>query len=115
MTSRALWRQVRDVKAFAAERARARPLWRISTRARARPRVRRCDHAGGADVLRLGRRAALDGDAVCRRAGRRGGPRSAIAGVGGHATLVRAPAAVRAAIDVFEPQEPALAALDASG
>ena len=33
------------------------------------------------------------------------------AGVGGHATLVRAPAALRAAVDVFEPQEAALAAL----
>jgi glycolate oxidase FAD binding subunit len=30
---------------------------------------------------------------------------------GGHATLVRAPAAVRAATAVFEPQEPPLAAL----
>ena len=41
----------------------------------ARPRDRRGDHAGGADVLRLGRRSALGGDAVCRRAGRRGDPR----------------------------------------
>ena len=32
---------------------------------------RRGDHAGGADVLRLGRRLALGGDAVCRRARRR--------------------------------------------
>ena len=29
--SRALWRSVRQVKPFAAEAARARPLWRIST------------------------------------------------------------------------------------
>ena len=37
--------------------------------------------------------------------------RAAVESVGGHATLVRAPAAVRAAVDVFEPQEAALAAL----
>jgi glycolate oxidase FAD binding subunit len=35
--------------------------------------------------------------------------RRAAAGIGGHATLIRAPAAVRAAIDVFEPQAGALA------
>ena len=31
--------------------------------------------------------------------------------IGGHATLIRAPAAVRAAVDVFTPEPPALAAL----
>jgi glycolate oxidase FAD binding subunit len=30
---------------------------------------------------------------------------------GGHATLVRAPASLRAAVEVFQPQEPAVAAL----
>ena len=34
-----------------------------------------------------------------------------VAAVGGHATLVRAPAAVRAAVDVFMPQDGGLAAL----
>ena len=37
--------------------------------------------------------------------------RSAVASSGGHATLIRAPTAVRAAIDVFAPQEAGLAAL----
>jgi glycolate oxidase FAD binding subunit len=37
--------------------------------------------------------------------------RGAVKKLGGHATLVRAPAAVRAALDVFEPQAAALAAL----
>ena len=37
--------------------------------------------------------------------------RRAVAATGGHATLIRAPAAVRAAIDVFAPQDAALAAL----
>jgi glycolate oxidase FAD binding subunit len=38
-----------------------------------------------------------------------GAVRKALAAAGGHATLVRAPAAVRAAVDVFEPQQGALA------
>jgi glycolate oxidase FAD binding subunit len=37
--------------------------------------------------------------------------RRAVGAIGGHATLVRAPDAVRAAIDVFEPQNAGLAAL----
>jgi glycolate oxidase FAD binding subunit len=37
--------------------------------------------------------------------------RRAVAALGGHATLVRAPAAVRAAVGVFEPQDQGLAAL----
>ena len=37
--------------------------------------------------------------------------REALAGRGGHATLVRAPAALRAAVDPFEPQPPALRGL----
>jgi glycolate oxidase FAD binding subunit len=34
-----------------------------------------------------------------------------MAPIGGHATLVRGPAALRAAIDVFQPMDAALAAL----
>jgi glycolate oxidase FAD binding subunit len=37
--------------------------------------------------------------------------RRAVAACGGHATLIRAGMAVRAAVDVFEPQERRLAAL----
>ena len=37
--------------------------------------------------------------------------RADVAAAGGHATLIRAPAAVRAAVDVFEPETAALAAL----
>jgi glycolate oxidase FAD binding subunit len=35
----------------------------------------------------------------------------AVAAAGGHATLIRAPAALRAAVDVFTPQDSGLAAL----
>ena len=37
--------------------------------------------------------------------------RDAVAILGGHATLIRAPVAVRAALDVFEPQDSGVAAL----
>jgi glycolate oxidase FAD binding subunit len=37
--------------------------------------------------------------------------RRAVAAHGGHATLVRAPASVRAAVGVFDPPDPAVAAL----
>ena len=37
--------------------------------------------------------------------------RQAVATLGGHATLVRAPASIRAATDVFQPQDEAVAAL----
>ena len=57
------------------------------------------------DALRLGRRPGLGRAAArpttpARRSSARRSPRC-----GGHATLVRAPAAVRAAVDVFEPQD----------
>ena len=77
----------------------------------ARLRARGADRAERADVLRLGRRADLDRAAARRR--RAAPPWCAARSprLGGHATLVRAPAAVRAAVDVFEPQPAALAAL----
>ena len=37
--------------------------------------------------------------------------RAAMAGIAGHATLIRAPLPVRAAVDVFEPQPGPIAAL----
>jgi glycolate oxidase FAD binding subunit len=109
--SRALWASVRQVKPFAAEAARARPLWRISTApargheiaAAITPAAQMFyDWAGG--LLWVAMPFADEPGAVAIRA--------AVASVGGHATLVRAPAAVRASVDVFEPQEPALRALN---
>jgi glycolate oxidase FAD binding subunit len=109
--SRALWTSVRQVKPFAAEAARARPLWRISTApargheiaAAITPAAQMFyDWAGG--LLWVAMPFADEPGAAAIRA--------AVASVGGHATLVRAPAAVRASVDVFEPQDPALRALN---
>ena len=41
--------------------------------------------------------------------------RPAVAAAGGHATLIRAPAAVRAAVDVFEPQAAGAGGIDQAG
>ena len=110
--SRALWRS--DAGREALRRngsAGERPVWRISTAPSKGAEFQRRDLAGRADVLRLGRRPDLARAAEDRRCGRgaRCGPR--VGKIGGHATLVRAPAAIRAAVDVFEPQEAGLAAL----
>jgi glycolate dehydrogenase FAD-binding subunit len=109
--SRALWQCVRQVKPFAADAARARPLWRISTAPSKAHEVASLitpaaqmfyDWAGGLVWVAMPFPDEPDAAAI----------RAAVAGLGGHATLVRAPAAVRAAVDVFEPQEAALAALN---
>jgi glycolate oxidase FAD binding subunit len=108
--SRALWRSIRAVKPFAAEAARERPLWRISTApGRGHELVDLItpaaqmfyDWAGG--LVWVAMPYADEPDA--------GTIRGAVATLGGHATLVRAPVAIRAAADVFEPEEPALRAL----
>ena len=109
--SRALWREVRDVKPFAADGPSGeRPLWRVSTppakgseiAALIEPSAQMFyDLAGG--LLWIASLPADDASAVMVR--------KAVAAVGGHATLIRAPAAVRAAVEVFEPQHGALGAL----
>jgi glycolate oxidase FAD binding subunit len=110
--SRALWQAVRDATAFAAADGAGRPLWRVSTAPTQAPQLAAkiageaeaelfYDWAGGLIWIEL---APLEdaGAALVR---------GAVRAAGGHATLVRAPAAMRAAIDVFEPQPEALAAL----
>jgi glycolate oxidase FAD binding subunit len=108
--SRAFWKAVRDVTPFAAGReGLERPLWRISTAPNRGAELGAAiagaqvlyDWAGGLLWLAL---AASD-DAGAARIG------SAVAATGGHATLIRAPASMRAAIAVFAPQEAGLAAL----
>jgi len=115
--SRLLWRAVRDVAPFASGLSAGidgteRPLWRISTAPGRGAELAATiadgaaaeflyDWAGGLVWAAL---APSDdaGAAVVR---------SAVSATGGHATLVRAPAAVRAAIAVFPPQDVSLAAL----
>jgi glycolate oxidase FAD binding subunit len=109
--SRALWRSVRDVKAFAGGDGASRPLWRISTApgqghriaARITPAAQMFyDWAGGLIWVAMPFAAEPDAKAI----------RAAVAACGGHATLVRAPATVRASVAVFEPQDAGLAALN---
>jgi glycolate oxidase FAD binding subunit len=108
----AFWRAIRDVQPFAATGSVERPLWRISTAP-----------SKGAEVA-----AAIEAEAGAQALYDWGGGlvwvellpsadagaavvRSAVAAAGGHATLVRAPAAIRAAVDVFQSQDAPLAAL----
>jgi glycolate oxidase FAD binding subunit len=111
--SRALWRAVRDVAPFAAGGPLGgRYVWRISTAP-----------ARGVDVGRkLGETAQAESFydwagglvwAALPPADDAGAAdlRAIVGAAGGHATLIRAPAAVRAKVDVFEPQNPVLAAL----
>lgn len=107
-----LWRDVRDCMPFAD--GTERPVWRVSvapadahevalTIRRSIPATLFYDWQGGLIWLRM-----EDGephDHALRAAIRKHG--------GGHATLVRGSAAVRASTPVFEPQPPALAALSA--
>jgi glycolate oxidase FAD binding subunit len=111
--SRALWQAVRDVTPFEAPAAGAAPpLWRISTAPSQGPEIVArvaaqgeaaafYDWGGGLIWMQVAGRA----DAGARLV------RRAVADCGGHATLFRADVAVRAAVDVFEPQERSVAAL----
>ena len=108
--SRALWHGIRNVKPFALDTALARPLWRISVAPSRGHQIAAAitpaaqmfyDWAGG--LIWVAMPFAGEPDAVAIR--------RAVTSVGGHATLIRAPATVRATIDVFTPEEPASLAL----
>jgi glycolate oxidase FAD binding subunit len=111
--SRAFWRAVRDVMPFAADGpAGKHDLWRISTAPTKGADIGRAlvddadaevlfDWAGGLIWAALPQ--ADDANASLLRA--------TVAAAGGHATLIRAPAAVRAAVEVFTPELPPLVAL----
>lgn len=108
-TSRAAWHTISDVAALVPA---AGPLWRLSVAPGDGPAVWReladldprgyLDWGGGLIWLVPGV-AADDGQA--------GRIRAVVGRRGGHATLVRAPEALRRAVPVFMPQPPALAAL----
>ena len=112
-SSRELWRGVRDATPFAAGGpSGGRDVWRISTAPASGAELGRAltervraevlyDWAGGLIWAAL----PPSDDAAA------GLVRSLVAERGGNATLIRAPASVRAVVDVFQPQAPALAAL----
>jgi glycolate oxidase FAD binding subunit len=111
--SSALWRAIRDVAPFASSRDGAeRPLWRISTQpsrggelaaaiARQADAELFYDWGGGLIWLTLDVRDDAGATLV----------RQSLGAIGGHATLIRAPVAARAACAPFEPDAPAIAAL----
>ncbi len=111
--SRSFWRAVRDVTPFAAFRPFGEPdLWRISTApARGADIGRKLTEQAGAEILYDWAGglvwAALPPSADANAAL----VRTTVAEAGGHATLIRAPAPVRAAVEVFTPEPPPLAAL----
>jgi glycolate oxidase FAD binding subunit len=103
----ALWQSVRDATLLSEPREAA--IWRISTAPTRGPDLVESitrgidvrwfyDWSGGLVWVA----APADGDAGADVI------REAVRECGGHATLVRAPSEVRAAIDVFEPQGPAI-------
>jgi glycolate oxidase FAD binding subunit len=109
--SRRLWRAIRDVQPFWVDGPCAdRPLWRVSATpskgceiaAKITPAAMLFyDWAGGLIWIA----PPITQDCSAREI------RDAVAAAGGHATLVRAPQAVRASVDPFHPEIGALAAL----
>jgi glycolate oxidase FAD binding subunit len=109
--SRAVWRWLRDLAPF---QGTEEAVWRLSVPPAAGAAVMRAiaasgvtgvrhfyDWGGGLILLAL----PAEGDAAAVPI------RAALEASGGHATLLRAPLSLRAAVDVFQPQAPALAAL----
>lgn len=100
--SEALWRDIRDATIFAATQE---AVWRLSLAPTGGPKATAAIAAAlpearfyydwGGGLVWLGVPAQGDAGAAAIRA--------AIAPLGGHATLVRAPDAIRAAVPVFEP------------
>ncbi len=111
--SRAIWQAVRDVAPFAAKGPRGQQdVWRVSTAPSRGADVGRTltdkaggeilyDWAGGLVWAALPRTDDAHAPLV----------HATVAGSGGHATLIRAPAAIRAKVDVFMPEPAPLAAL----
>jgi glycolate oxidase FAD binding subunit len=112
-SSRALWRAIRDVTPFAAKGQRGdADIWRISTAPARGAEIGRAladkadaeilyDWAGGLLWAALPRSDDARAPLV----------HATVAAAGGHATLIRAPAAVRAKVDVFTLEPAPLAAL----
>src|SRR5262249_9426072 len=108
--SRALSHDIRNVKPFAVDTALAQPPWRLSVPPSRAHKIAAAitpaaqmfyDWAGGLIWVAMPFAGEPDAAAI----------RRSVAAVGGHATLVRAPTAVRAVVDVFAPEESASTAL----
>jgi len=109
--SEGLWRRIRDVSDFVEQQNDV--VWKISLapsktpsflnmlRSNGLPFRSLLDWGGG--LIWIQTKSESDGGATLIR--------NALKDTGGHATLFRAPSALRAAVDVFEPLSPALAAL----
>jgi glycolate oxidase FAD binding subunit len=109
--SAALWREVRDVTPFAGAPG---AVWRVSVKPSDGPVLSRALTAGSTR-----HRALYDwGGGLVWLLVEEGGDagaaaiRAEVARLGGHATLLRAPGALRAEVPAFPPQPPALAALE---
>lgn len=101
--SRALWAEIRDVALLPGEG----PLWRLSM-----PPARAGELAGRLAELAPARLFDWSGGLAWLVPEEAGADlRAALAGHGGHLTLMRASMAMRAALPVFEPQPPALRGL----
>jgi glycolate oxidase FAD binding subunit len=113
--SRALWRAIRDVTPFAAAGpAGNRDVWRISTAPSQGAEIGRALAAqADAELLYDWAGGLIWAALPASNNARAPIVRSAVAAAGGHATLIRAPVAVRAAVDVFTPEPAPLAALTA--
>jgi glycolate oxidase FAD binding subunit len=111
--SQALWRAVRDVTPFAAAATGAdRPVWRISTAPTRGAEVGALLTASlGADVIYDWAGGLLWGLLPASEDAGATSVRKIVSAAGGHATLMRASTAVRAVVDVFDPQNAAIAAL----
>ncbi|WP_212525207.1 FAD-binding protein [Actibacterium sp. MT2.3-13A] len=97
------WRWVRDVEGFAGQTG---DVWRISVKPSDGPRV-------GAALQAQGLLYDWGGGLIWARVGAGRDIRPALAGVGGHATLIRASEETRAALPVFQPEPAPLAAISA--
>ncbi len=113
LVSRRLWMAIRDVAAFAATRdGQNQPLWRISTTpSRGYEFAARITRAIEAEVLYDWAGGLLWIAVPPADHAAAGLVRAAVRAIGGHAMLFRGSAQLRAAVDVFEPQESGLAAL----
>ena len=107
--SGAFWREVRDVRPFVGD---ARVVWKLSVPPRSGAGLAEglAGSLGGAFYLDWG--GGLVWLAVPETDdGGHEAIRTAVGAAGGHATLIRAPAELRGAVPVFQPQEPGLARL----